>query len=93
MFDIISLNNIISLKNMVHNIMNQQKDMQYKINNKTICPFVLHIRLNPTIDSNDKQLKRHNAVLNLKVILGYPIICTLDEHKRNNTKGGENTFK
>lgn len=47
---------------------------------------MLHIRETPTIDSNDKQLKRHNTVLNLKLLLRYLIICTLEEHKRNNIK-------
>lgn len=48
---------------------------------------MLHI-VTPTIDTIDSQIKRHNAVLYFKLLLGYLILCTLEEHKRNNIKGG-----
>lgn len=69
-------------------MLKENEDMKHKINNRTTCPFVLHIIETPTIDSNGKQLERHNILLNLKLLLRYLIIYTPKEHKYNNTKNG-----
>lgn len=53
-----------------------------------LVPLVLHIIVTPTIDSIDRQLKRHNVILYIKLLQRYLIFCTSEEHKRNNTKKG-----
>lgn len=50
-------------------MLKENEGMQHNINYKTARTLVLHIRMTPTIDLNDKQLKMYNTVLSLKLLL------------------------
>lgn len=68
-------------------ILKSNEYMHHNINDKTTRLLMLHIRVTLIIDSNDKQLKRQNTVLKLKLLFRYLIIYTLKENKRHNIKG------